>query len=370
MSSVRPDIFFMREAYLLAEQGQYSSPPHPSVGCVVVKNNTIVGRGFHRKAGQPHAEIVALSDAGELAEGATAYVTLEPCNHYGRTGPCSEALIDAGISKVVYSRSDPNLDVAGGGHERLVRAGVSVIGNVGEPERSGLNDGFFFRAKTGRPRIRIKVAMSIDGRSALESGESKWITGPESRAEVQKLRAESCAILTGIGTVAIDNPSLNVRDSSCEMYGRQPDRIILDSRLKIGTNRSIFKGPGKTRIFTRTQKREKERLLQEKGAEITEIAEENGKLDLRSVVDVLKISRYNDVLVEAGPTLTAAFLNKSLFDELIIFMAPMLMGKDARPALGIHSPDSLKNALGLKLISHERVASDIALRFVKPQTSN
>ena len=229
---------------------------------------------------------------------------------------------------------------------------------------------FFFRANKGRPRIRIKVAMSLDGRSALQNGESKWITGPESRAEVQKLRAQSCAILTGIGTVRADDPRLNVRDPSCETYGRQPDRIVLDSDLKIGTNCSILEGEGKTRIFTCKKELEKERFLQAKGIEIIEIARENGKLDLRSVVDVLKASRYNDILVEAGPSLTAAFLNSSLFDELIVFIAPILMGKDARPALGIRSPDSLKSVLGLELISHEQLANDIALRFVNPQPSN
>jgi diaminohydroxyphosphoribosylaminopyrimidine deaminase / 5-amino-6-(5-phosphoribosylamino)uracil reductase len=352
----------MRVALALAEQGRYSTSPNPCVGCVLIKDGAIVGRGYHRRAGQPHAEIVALSDAGDASRGATAYVTLEPCHHQGRTGPCTQALVDAGIVRVVYALEDPNKLVAGRGGEFLTGAGLEVTKGICSAEASVLNAGFFKRMKTGRPLVRIKLAMSLDACAALESGESQWITGPQARADVQRLRAQACVVLTGVGTVLADNPSLTVRDARFDMAGRQPRRVILDSTLRTPIGAKILALPGETLIFTGSADATQTAALEQAGAQVERIAE-GRRPQLKGVFRRLAELEVNEILVEAGPTLVGQCIDARCFDELIIHLAPKLLGKRARRALDVDSPLQLADAAGLVLHTSEQLGDDIALTF-------
>jgi len=303
---------FMARAIQLAEQGHYSTKPNPRVGCVIVKNEQIIAEGWHQFAGQGHAEINALSnlDNPSDAKGATAYVTLEPCSHQGKTGPCCDALIQAGVAEVVFGTQDPNPQVSGQGLEKLRQAGIQVTGPVLENECRSLNPGFIKRMQEGLPLVRCKLAMSLDGRTAMASGESQWITGPEAREDVQKLRAQSCAIITGSGTVKHDNPSLTVRSEQLPANSKQkqPLRVILGKNSDADSDKNIFKQEGETLCFTERQ-------------------------SLKSILQYLATWQCNEVLIEAGPTLAGAFAAEGLIDELIVYMAPCLMGSEAKPLL-------------------------------------
>ena len=355
------DSHYMALALALAARGQYSTTPNPCVGCVLVKDGAIVAEGYHQRAGGPHAEAAALAQAGAAARGAAAYVTLEPCNHQGRTPACSTALIAAGVTRVVYALDDPNPRVAGSGAARLRAAGIEVVSGVGAEAAAGLNRGFFHRMRHGRPWVRIKLGMSLDGGAALADGSSQWITCAESRADVQRLRAESCAIVTGIGTLLADNPSLNVRDPRFEMLGRQPHRVVLDRYLKTPPDARLLALLGETWLFCGAEMLAAADRLRAAGARVEALPLVAGRIDLAALVRRLGQLEINEVLVESGPRLTGAFIAAGCFDELVLYVAPKLLGLSARRALEVPSPALLEQALQLPLIACDRVGTDLRI---------
>jgi len=327
------DLTMMARALKLAARGQYTCMPNPAVGCVVAQDEIIVGEGWHAVAGQPHAEVNALRDAGDQAHGATAYVTLEPCCHFGRTPPCADALIAAGVARVVYGMTDPNPRVSGSGLEKLKQAGIAVDGPVLEGEAQQLNRGFIKRQRSGLPWVTVKLAMSLDGRTAMKSGESQWITGAAARQDVQRLRARSCAIVTGVGTVLHDDPSLTIRakelglENAAEIAARQPLRVVVDSQLKTPSDAKVLSAGASTLIVAAGEG------LTCKGAEVVCLSEGDGRVALPALLTLLAERECNHVLVEAGAELAGAFLQGGLVDELIVYMAPTLLGSSARPLL-------------------------------------
>lgn len=321
------DQHWMARACELALLGLTTTTPNPRVGCVLVNaSGDLIAAGFHRKAGEAHAEVDALNKAGDAARGSTAYVTLEPCNHQGRTGPCTEALIAAGVAEVVYGMEDPNPLVRGQGLARLRAAGITVHGPVLEEQARALNPGFIQRMTLGRPWVRCKLAMSLDGRTAMASGESLWITGEAARADVQHWRARSCAIVTGINTVLQDDPALTVRDPAFGDNPRQPLRVVVDSRLRTPEGARVLRASS-SGIAIATCAFNRPHL----GAEIWGMPSSAGAVDLNALVKKLAERGCNEVLVEAGPTLAGSFLRAGLIDEFIVYMAPKLLGSTARP---------------------------------------
>ncbi len=359
--SAGTDDRFMDEALQEARRGRYSVSPNPAVGCVIVRDGQIIGRGFHARPGGPHAEIAALESINREAAGATAFVTLEPCNHHGRTGPCAEALIEAGIKRVVYANDDINPAVAGGGRACLEAAGLQVLSGVRSAEAWALNAGFFKRARTEMPFVRVKLAMSLDGAVALASGESQWITGSCARSDVQRLRAEACVIVTGAGTVVADDPSLSVRDPALEMRGRVPALAILDSRLRVPKKSRLFTLPGRKLLFCASDAGARAAGLRSQGATVEVVDADARGLNLTAVLHRLAALECNDVLVEAGPTLAGAFLEAQLVDELVLYIAPRLLGLEGRRAFRLPSPERLKDAFALDLVDTRRLDEDIAL---------
>ena len=342
---------YMARALQLAAHGLYTTHPNPRVGCVIVRAGENVGEGWHVRAGEPHAEVHALAQAGAQARGATAYVTLEPCCHHGRTAPCVDALIEAGVTRVVAAMIDPNPKVAGQGLARLAAAGIVTESGVLQAQAEALNAGFMMRMRERRPYVRCKLAMSVDGRTAMASGESQWITSDAARADVQRLRASSAAILTGIGTVLADDPALTVR---MEGAARQPLRVVVDSQLRLSPQARLLNEPGNTLIVTTVQddarsvKVMRENVMvsvqpawhdcTDAGGRATPGAVAEGQVDLMALMQMLAVEHeINEVLVEAGPTLNGALLNAGLIDEVIIYMAPHLMGDAARGLF--HLPD-------------------------------
>lgn len=336
--------FYMQQALELARQGLYTTSPNPRVGCVIVKDGKVIGTGWHQKAGTPHAEVHALEEAGTQTKGATAYVTLEPCNHQGRTPPCSEALIKAGVSCVVGAMQDPNPQVAGSGFQRLKEAGIKVIQACLEEEALALNPGFIKRMTQGRPLVRAKLAMSLDGRTAMQSGESKWITGADARKDVQTLRARSCAILTGANSVLMDNPSMNVRFDEVELdvapeLERQPLRIIIDSQERLTGREKLFSIPGDILIAGTDERR---KLIQRE-TELGKLsywhdqghASSKSKVNLTALLAYLGDNECNELLVETGAELVGAFVQAGLLDELVVYCAPTLLGSQARPLVSL-----------------------------------
>jgi len=317
---------FMERALSLATQGQYTAHPNPMVGCVLVRDGNVVGEGWHAVAGEPHAEINALLAAGDSARGATVFVTLEPCAHHGKTPPCIESLIRAGVSEVVVAREDPDPRVNGKGLKMLSDAGISVRCGLRKPEADALLAGFLSRIERGRPFVRLKIACSIDGRIAMADGQSQWITGDEARADVQRLRARSGAIMTGIGTVLADDPSLTVRDSSLNTHGGQPIRVVVDSKLRTPPTAKMLTLPGTTVIACSND--HKGRRLVDAGAVLIRIDGKHGLLDLSAVMSQLALLHVNDLLVEAGPRLAGGLVEQKLVDELVIYQAPHIMGSE------------------------------------------
>ncbi|MDX2349590.1 MAG: bifunctional diaminohydroxyphosphoribosylaminopyrimidine deaminase/5-amino-6-(5-phosphoribosylamino)uracil reductase RibD [Porticoccus sp.] len=358
----------MARAMKLAARGQYTCMPNPAVGCVIVLNNSVVGEGWHQLAGEAHAEVNALQDAGELARGATVYVTLEPCRHFGRTPPCADALIEAGVARVVYGMSDPNPKVAGSGLEKLRQAGIAVEGPGLEVEAQQLNRGFIKRQQQGLPWVTVKLAMSLDGRTAMDSGESQWITGSAARRDVQRLRAKSCAIVTGIGTVLHDDPSLTVRanelelDNAADIATRQPLRVVVDSQLKTPTDAKILSVEGLAFIATAC---DDSLTVPIEGAEVVCLAGDDGQVDLSALLKVLAEKECNRVLVEAGAELAGAFLQAGLVDEFVIYMAPKLLGSSARPLLTLPL-DSMDQQVGLDITDMRQVGDDIRITARPP----
>lgn len=317
----------MVRALELARRGLYTTDPNPRVGCVLVRDDEIVGEGWHERAGEPHAEINALVVAGPRAQGATAYVTLEPCSHQGRTGPCADALIAAGVARVVVAMEDPNPRVAGEGLRRLGAAGVAVeTGLLGEAA-AALNPGFVSRMQRARPYVRCKLAMSLDGRTAMESGESRWITGAAARADVHRLRARSSAIVTGIGTILADDPAMTARIEGVDVL--QPLRVILDPYFSTPPSARILAQPGRTVIVGSGDEAEARANLEPNG-EVVCLAGREGAIDLHALMDLLVAREINEVLVETGAVLSGAVLRAGMIDELIVYMAPHLMGDQAR----------------------------------------
>ncbi len=324
--SATQDAFFMARAIELAKNGLYTTDPNPRVGCVIVRDNTIIGEGWHVKAGQGHAEVEALKTLSD-ATGATAYVTLEPCSHHGKTPPCCDALIVAGIKRVVVAMQDPNPLVSGRGLEKLNLAGCEVACGVLEEAASALNRGFISRMTRHRPFVRSKLAMSLDGRTAMASGESQWITSAQARADVQTLRAESSAILTGINTVLADDPSLNARVNVSVV---QPIRVILDTHLATPVTAKMASLDGRSLVLTVSSDETKKSILEAVGFEVYQLPFKQGHLDLNAVMHFLAEQQINDVLVEAGAVLNGALLAEDLVDEWVVYMAPCVLGDQGR----------------------------------------
>jgi diaminohydroxyphosphoribosylaminopyrimidine deaminase/5-amino-6-(5-phosphoribosylamino)uracil reductase len=356
---VAADFEYMSRALQLAERGLFTTDPNPRVGCVLVKDGAVVGEGWHVRAGEAHAEIIALAQAGEQARGATAYVTLEPCCHHGRTPPCTEALINAGVTRVVAAMVDPNPQVSGQGLAQLQAAGIAVERGVLAAQAEGLNPGFVMRMRKGRPFVRAKLAMSLDGRTAMASGESKWITGEAARADVQRLRARSSAIITGIGTVLMDDPSLTVRlEGEGAVHTRQPLRVVLDPHLSLPPTARLLGLPGRTLVFTAANDAAPREQLVRAGAEVVRIASQDDALDLHAMLEMLAGEQVNEALLETGATLSGAMLRAGLIDELVVYMAPHLMGDGARGLFHLPGLTEMKDRVALDITDIRAVGKD------------
>lgn len=354
----------MAHALRLAARGLYTAHPNPRVGCVIVRDDDVVGEGYHVRTGGPHAEAVALEAAGRAAEGATAYVTLEPCCHQGRTPPCAEALIAAGIRRVVTGADDPNPAVDGGGLARLQAAGIVVQSGVLQADCAALNAGFNSRMQRQRPLVRIKQALSMDGRTGLANGASEWISGAASRADVQRWRARSSAILTGVGTVLADHPSLNVRDDSLGVH-TQPERIIVDSELRTPPNARLLGLPGQTRIFAAVDNSAHTAALRDAGACVEVIADGDGRVDLHALMRRLAELEINELLVEAGPVLNGALLQAGLVDELLIYQAAHVLGTGARGAFAVPDLQAMTERYTFTLQEVRRTGDDLRLLYTR-----
>jgi diaminohydroxyphosphoribosylaminopyrimidine deaminase/5-amino-6-(5-phosphoribosylamino)uracil reductase len=353
------DSAFMARALRLAERGIYTAHPNPMVGCVLVRDGEIVGEGWHQRAGEAHAEINALAAAAEKARGATAYLTLEPCSHQGKTPPCAPALVEAGISEVIIAMQDPFPAVSGDGKAALEAAGITVRSGLMRAAAEALNAGFLSRVRHRRPFVRLKVACSIDGAIAMRSGESQWITGPEARADVQRLRARSDAILTGIGTVLADDPALTVRDADIDNRGRQPIRAVLDSRLRMPLSAGMLAMPGETLLYCSDDARQKPLL--DAGARVLRVNRIGGTLDVQEVLADLAEREVNEVLVEAGPAVSGHLLSHRLVDELVIYKAPHIMGSETRPMFTTPEWTRLADRLALDIIDLRQIGTDIRI---------
>ncbi len=356
----KQDAEFMARAIGLAKKGWNSTDPNPRVGCVIAREGQILGQGWHQRAGEAHAETMALDDAGDVAK-ATAYVTLEPCCHVGRTPSCAEALIEAGIGRVVVAMRDPNPFVAGGGLIKLERAGISVEIGVLESEARLLNLGFISRMNRQRPYVISKMACSFDGRTAMASGESKWITSTEARADVQRLRAGSSAVLTGVGTILADDPSLNVRTDGPDIL--QPLRVVLDSQLRMPVTAKILTLPGTTMILTGLENTQQQKALEQAGADVFKIDLDDGRIDLDKMLLFLGQQQINQVLVEAGPILNGALMVQKLIDEYVIYMAPIVMGDAGRGLFRLPEVKAMSDKIMLQLVETRQVGHDLRFRY-------
>jgi diaminohydroxyphosphoribosylaminopyrimidine deaminase/5-amino-6-(5-phosphoribosylamino)uracil reductase len=384
------DSAWMAQALRLAERGLYSTSPNPRVGCVLVKDGDIVGSGWHERAGEPHAEVHALREAGAAAHGATAYVTLEPCSHHGRTPPCADALVEAGVARVAVAVQDPNPRVAGEGIAKLRAAGIAVDCGLMEAQARELNIGFFARMTRGTPWLRSKIAMSLDGRTALANGVSQWITGEAARQDVQHWRARSCAVLTGINTVLADDARLNVRSVDTE---RQPLRVVLDSGLQMPPSARVLQplpsppggitsdladvvgqpsrmasssirgagGEGRVLIYTAARDAEKSAALERAGATVVELPDGEGRVDLPAMLRDLAQRGCNEVLVEAGRILNGALLRAGLVDELLLYVAPQLLGDAARGMAQLGELTGLDQRVELEWKDVRHVGTDLRI---------
>lgn len=347
---------YMARALQLAERGLFTTDPNPRVGCVLVKDNKIIGEGWHQRAGRVHAEVNALIDAGQQAYNAECYVTLEPCSHTGKTPPCADALIKAGVKRVYIAMKDPNPLVSGQGIAKLEAAGIEVFVGILEQQAEQLNRGFCKRMRTGFPFVRSKIAMSIDGRTAMSSGESKWITGTAARQDVQKLRAQSSAVMTGTGTLLTDDPALTVRPED-EWYPldqtvRQPLRIVVGNAITIPDHAHLFDEPYEILAVT-TEKIEPNNKF-----EVLTIAEKNGHEDLTVMMKELAKRELNEIMVEAGSILNGALLSAGLIDELVIYMAPKLMGDSAKGLFHLPELQSMAQNIDVDITDIRAVGND------------
>ena len=353
------DYEYMSRALRLARRGVYTAHPNPRVGCVLVKGGNIIGEGWHRKTGKAHAEAAALQDAGADAKGATAYVTLEPCSHQGKTPPCADALIAAGVVLVIAALVDPNARVSGSGHSALEDAGISVRTGLLQDEAASLNEGFLSRMQRGRPFVRMKIAASLDGRTAMANGESQWITGDAARDDVQRLRASSGAVMVGIGTVLADDPSLTVRRDDIDNDGMQPLRVVLDSHLKMPASARLLGLPGETAVFCADD--DNRSALEAAGASIHVVAGRDDGVDLTAVLERLAELEINDMLVEAGPTLAGSMLASGLVDELVMYLAPHVMGSETRGMFTTPGWQNIDQRLNLEIVDIRRIGADLRI---------
>ncbi len=351
------DSQWMAHALRLAERGLYTTSPNPRVGCVLVKDGILIGEGWHERAGEPHAEIHALRAAGEKARGATAYVTLEPCSHHGRTPPCADALVKAGVVRVVAAMQDPNPQVSGEGLAKLRAAGIAAECGLMEAAAQELNIGFASRMTRGIPWVRSKIAASLDGRTALNNGASKWITGESARQDVQHWRARSCAVLTGIGTVLADDPQLNVRSAETT---RQPWHVVVDNTLRLPLTAKLLQQPGLL-IYTASNDAQKITALRQAGAEVLVVAGADGVVDLPAVLRELASRGCNELLVEAGSKLNGRLLQAGLVDELVLYLAPQLLGDAARGMAKLDELTSLDQRINLEWKDVRQVGKDLRI---------
>jgi len=354
----------MAHALQLAERGLCTTTPNPRVGCVIAHGEKIVGEGWHQRAGEAHAEVIALREAGDLARGATAYVTLEPCAHHGRTPPCADALIAAGIARVVAATCDPNPQVAGRGMQRLVDAGIVASEGLMKAEAEALNIGFISRMTRGRPWVRLKVATTLDGKTALNNGVSQWITGPQARADGHAWRARACAVLTGFGTVREDDPQLTVRAVPCE---RQPLKVVIDSRLETPLTARLLDGLP-VLIAAAVEDEAKVTALKSKNAEVVLLPNAKGKVELADLFEELARRGINEVHVEAGFKLNGSLLREGCVDELLIYQAPVLVGDAAQGAFNLSELVSLDDATRLHVFDRRMFGEDQRIRARLNQT--
>ena len=349
---------FMSQALRLAEQGMYSTMPNPRVGCVIVKDGIVIGEGAHLRAGKAHAEIYALQQAGDKASGADIYVTLEPCSHHGRTPPCADDLVKAGVKRIVAAMRDPNPQVAGNGLARLAEHGIEVANGLMEIQARELNPGFISRMTRGLPYVRSKIAASLDGRTALANGTSQWITGAAARQDVQHWRARSSAIMTGVGTVLADDPQLNVRDLEIP---RQPLRIIVDSQLRLSPQARILRG-GNALVAYASDPENKMAALQQTGAELLELPDDAGQVCLKSLLAALAQREINELMVEAGQGLNGALQELGLIDEYLFYYAPVLMGSEARGMFAMPALTEMSQRSELEILDLRAIGDDMRLR--------
>lgn len=354
----------MARALQLARQGLFTTTPNPRVGCVIVHDDQIIGEGWHEYAGAAHAEINALNACRQRPAGATVYVSLEPCSHTGCTPPCSQALIDAQVDRVVAAVTDPNPAVSGRGLQHLAAAGIATASGLLDGPAQQLNRGFFKRMREDLPFVTAKLAMSLDGRTALASGESRWITSGAARQDVHRLRAQSCAILTGSGTVLADDPQLTARPGGV-LATRQPLRVVMDSQLRLAPAAALLRQPGQTLVFTTTAAAAgKQAQLEQAGAEVVRLEATDRAARLRAALHWLAHERgINEVMVEAGAILNGILLQAGLTDELVVYMAPLLLGPDARAALQLTGIEQMQQRLNLKMIDSRHVGQDLRLTY-------
>ncbi|MDQ5906730.1 MAG: diaminohydroxyphosphoribosylaminopyrimidine deaminase [Pseudomonadota bacterium] len=348
---------FMARALQLAERGLLSTTPNPRVGCVIVRDGIVIGEGWHQRAGEAHAEVHALQAAGAAAQGATAYVTLEPCSHHGRTPPCCEALQSAGIGRVIAAMQDPNPMVAGQGLAWLRDAGIETACGLMEAEARELNIGFVSRMTRGRPWLRLKAATSLDGRTALPNGESQWITGPEARLDGHRWRARACAILTGIGTVRDDDPQLTVRGVETL---RQPLRVVVDSRLEISPDARVLQG-GRVLVVAAIEAPLQASIIEAAGAEVICLANADGKVDLPALLRELAKRGVNELHVEAGFKLNGSLMREGLVDELLLYVAPCLLGDASRGLFNLPELESLEEKRRMRWHELRQVGADLRI---------
>ena len=350
----------MARALELAERGLWTTDPNPRVGCVIADGERVIAEGWHARAGEAHAERAALAAARDDVRGATVYVTLEPCCHQGRTPPCTEALVAAGVARVVYAMRDPNPRVGGKGIERLAAAGIAVGGGLLEKECRELNPGFISRMERGRPWVVVKLAASLDGGTALPGGESRWITGEAARADVQKLRARSSAVMTGSGTILADDPRLDVRLPEAT---RQPLRVVLDSQLRISPAARIVAPPGKLLVLCTTDDDGRAEALRAAGADVVRVAAADGGVDLVAALALLAEREVNELLVECGAGLAGALLSAGLADELLLYLAPALLGPESRRLVDLPTPRSMADRLEFSISDRQDVGGDLLIRL-------
>ena len=354
---------YMSRAIELAGRGLYTTEPNPRVGCIIVNSGAVVGEGWHEYAGEGHAEVNALTQAGEKAAGATVYVSLEPCCHQGKTPPCTDALIKAKVERVVAAMQDPNPAVSGNGLQQLTNAGIFAEVGLLETAAHKLNPGFIQRMKTSRPYVRSKLAMSLDGRTAMDNGESKWITSDQARQDVHRLRARSSAIVTGAGTILADDPAMTAR---LEGTVKQPVRVIIDTNLSTPADANILKQEGETHILTCSDDEDSIELLSNAGAKLVKLPMVHHQVDLFAMMDHLNGLEVNEVLLETGAILSGAMLEAKLIDELVVYMAPIVMGNEARGLFRLPQLQTMADRIEFSLLESRAVGNDLRLTF-QPQ---